>query len=116
MNPIILLLAVGVAYLTVNESTPKGNRKNEQRTNGNDRGRRRNDSFGGTSKTVSESSGSRRVTSISGDQDNDGNELQRNSNAITGQHGDYLHGELNSPAGDDQGEGVTPTVSLLKVQ
>jgi hypothetical protein len=116
MNPIVLLLALGVGYLGYKETLTKG-KNDEQGTCGNDDRSTGHNRPGGSSEAPSKSGGPGRVTPKqpkNEDNENDGNEHSHDIHAVAGEHGDDLHGEQHGAPGRDQGQGVTPTVSLLK--
>ena len=113
MAPIILLLGLGIGFFVTKTELKKGE-DNEQGTNGHDRRRRGHHRGGSQRKTDSGTNGPGRVTQKSKDNQNAGNERKRNFDAVGGEPGNDLRGELNGIAGDDQSKSVKPPISLVK--
>jgi len=114
MNPIILLLGLGIGFFVTKNELKKGD-DNEQGTDGHDRRSRGLHRSGRQRKTDPGYHRPGRVTQksqldIKGEQ----NELERNSDVVSGKSGNDLRGEHNRTAGDDQGESVKPKISLEK--
>ena len=104
MNPIILILAVGIGYFVTKKES-----NDEQRTHGDGNRSTRDDHSDRASESGTGSDRERRVTQpkLKKEDDHVRNELQRNSNDVSRGVGDDLRSEHHTTEGDHQSEGVT---------